>query len=202
MNETASIRTPWDRRLTRFLIRPLKNSRITPNHITTLGLITGLAAGALYATGERGLANLGALLFMLSLLIDHADGELARFAGKSSKLGHYYDQIAGFINYLALFAGIGFGLRFQGLGAWGPPLGIIAGISVAIILALRLELAKRTGQNTQPSFAGFEMDNILYCVGPVTWVGGLKPFLIAACIGAPMFALWVLWQLGRADRAR
>jgi hypothetical protein len=66
-------------------------------------------------------------------------------------------------------------------------------------LALRLELEKRTGENTQPRFAGFEMDNIMYCVGPVTWIGGLTLFLIAACIGAPMFLLWVLWQLGRAS---
>jgi archaetidylinositol phosphate synthase len=193
------MRKPWDRRLTRFLIRPLKNSSITPNHITTLGLTAGLAAGALYATGERSLANLAGVLYMLSLLIDHADGELARLAGKSSKFGYYYDQIVGFINFVALFVGIGLGLRSHELGEWGLRLGIIAALSVVTILALRLELEKRTGQNTQPSFAGFEMDNIMYCVGPITWIGGLKPFLIAACIGAPMFVLWVLCQLGRAS---
>jgi phosphatidylglycerophosphate synthase len=200
MNKIAANRKPWDSRLARFLIRPLKNSRVTPNHITTLGLITGLAAGALYASGEGGLANVGALLFMLSALIDHADGELARFAGKSSKFGSYYDQIVGVVNYVALFVGIGLGLRFQGLGALGLPLGIIAGISVGVILALRIELEKRRGEDTQPSFAGFEMDDIMYCVGPVTWIGGLKPFLIAASIGAPVFALWVLWQLGHRAR--
>ena len=193
------MRKPWDRRLTCFLIRPLKNSPITPNHITTLGLAAGLAAGALYATGERSLANVAGALFMLALLLDHADGELARLAGKSSKFGYYYDQIVGFINFVALFAGIGVGVRSEGLGEWGLPLGIVAALSVVTILALRLELEKRTGQNTQPSFAGFEMDNIMYCVGPVTWIGGLKPFLIAACVGAPMFLLWVIWQLGRAS---
>jgi hypothetical protein len=34
-------------------------------------------------------------------------------------------------------------------------------------------------------------------VGPVTWLGLLQPFLVLAGIGAPLFALFVLWQ-GRA----
>ncbi len=40
----------------------------------------------------------------------------------------------------------------------------------------------------------------LYIVGPVTWLGGLVPFLIAACIGAPLFLLLVLWQVRKGRK--
>ena len=34
----------------------------------------------------------------------------------------------------------------------------------------------------------------MYLLGPITWLGLLQPFLILAGIGAPLFALLVLWQ--------
>jgi len=34
----------------------------------------------------------------------------------------------------------------------------------------------------------------MYLVGPVTWLGLLQPVLVLAGIGAPLFALLVLWQ--------
>jgi hypothetical protein len=37
----------------------------------------------------------------------------------------------------------------------------------------------------------------MYLLGPLTWLGLLEPFLVLAGIGAPLFALLVLWQ-GRA----
>ena len=104
-------------------------------------------------------------LVHVSALIEHADGELARFAGKSSKFSSYYDQIVGVHQLPCAVRRNRLWTAFPRLGERGLPLGIIAEISVAIILALRIELEKRTGENTQPSFAGFEMDDILYCVG-------------------------------------
>jgi hypothetical protein len=34
----------------------------------------------------------------------------------------------------------------------------------------------------------------MYLLGPLTWAGLLQPFLVLAAIGAPLFALLVLWQ--------
>jgi hypothetical protein len=44
----AAVRRPWDARLARRLITPLKNSRVTPNTLTTvrLGLALSLAKRA------------------------------------------------------------------------------------------------------------------------------------------------------------
>ncbi|MDQ2693954.1 MAG: CDP-alcohol phosphatidyltransferase family protein [Pseudomonadota bacterium] len=195
------ITKPWDSRIALTLVRPLRHSRLTPNHITTLSLAAGLGAGALFALGGPA-AHGGAVLYMLAALLDHADGEFARLTGKTSLFGHRYDQAAGAISYVALFAGIGIGLRDE-LGGWGLPLGIIAGVAVTLITTLRFELERRAGRNAigQPTVAGFEIEDILYLIGPVTWLGGLPPFLVAAGIGAPLFAVWVVWEYRRKSAA-
>ncbi|MFQ5984284.1 MAG: CDP-alcohol phosphatidyltransferase family protein [Alphaproteobacteria bacterium] len=188
---------PWDQRLARMLVRPLARTRVSPNHLTTVGLITGLAAAGLYAWGDKGAADWAAVLFVLASFMDHADGELARLSGKTSQFGYYYDQACGAITYTALFAGIGLGLRDSALGWWALPLGVVDGIAVSLIFTLRFEIERRRGWKRlgQPGFAGFEVEDIMYLVGPVTWLGWLLPFLVVASVGAPAFALWTLWQM-------
>src|SRR3984893_17283490 len=82
---------PWDARLARRLVTPLKDTWVTPNHLTTVRLAFGLAAAAAFLPGTYGWSNLGALLLVLSNFLDHTDGELARISGKSSRIGHIYD---------------------------------------------------------------------------------------------------------------
>lgn len=186
---------PWDSRLARGLVYPLRHTGITPNHVTTLSLLFGLSAGVLYASGESRLADGAALLFILSALFDHADGELARLTGRTSRFGRYYDLVVGWIVYVALFMGIGWGLRDGALGGWSIVLGLVAGISISVIFALLFEAEERSGKAAvqQPEVAGFQIEDVMYLVGPITWFGGLQPFLIAAGIGAPLFAAWTAW---------
>src|ERR1700753_1604584 len=82
---------PWDARLARRLVTPLKDSRATPNHLTTVRLAVGLAAAAAFLPGTYRWMNIGALLMVLSNFLDHTDGELARISGKTSRIGHIYD---------------------------------------------------------------------------------------------------------------
>jgi len=44
----------------------------------------------------------------------------------------------------------------------------------------------------QASLAGFETEDVLYLLPLVTVFNGLTPFLTAASIGAPLFAVWVV----------
>jgi phosphatidylglycerophosphate synthase len=195
--------TPWDHRLARLLVRPLASTPVHPNHLTAAGLILGLAAAVLFAQGDPALANLAAALYMAAIFMDHTDGELARMTGKTSTFGHYFDHITAVTNYVALFIGIGFGLGGGALGAWAMPMGLLAGISVGAIFAGRFYIEERFGHDVvkQESFAGFEIEDTLYIIGPVTWLGGLTPFLIAASIGAPLFLAVVIRQVRRAARS-
>jgi phosphatidylglycerophosphate synthase len=194
---------PWDQRLARPVARALARTPVTPNQVTTFGVICGLVAGALFAQGEPMLANLAAPLFMVAVFTDHVDGEVARMTGRTSRFGHYYDHIAAATSYVVMFLGVGVGLRGGPLGDWSVLLGFLAGASVATIFSVRLGMERTHGKEItrQPSFAGFEPEDTLYIVGPVTWLGALQPFLLAAGIGTPVFLLWVLWQWLRARRA-
>jgi phosphatidylglycerophosphate synthase len=136
---------------------------------------------------------------MLACLFDHADGELARMTGRTTTFGHYYDLIADALVLTALFLGIGAGLSVGEAGERALHLGMLAGGATGLIVLLRLELERRAGRSAtrQPNLLGFELQDLMYLVAPVTWLGGLEPFLILAAIGAPLYALLVLWTLGR-----
>ena len=195
MPALAQIDPLWDQRLARALVRPLRHGPITPNAITTITLIVGLIGAGLCALGG-GAAYLGTLLFMLACLLDHADGELARLTGRTSAGGHYYDLAAGGTVLVALFIGIGVGQQVGPLGTWSIVLGGGAGAATAWIFVLRMDLERRAGKAAarQPSLLGFEIEDVMYLVGPITWLGWLQPFLVVAGVGAPLFALFVLWQ--------
>ena len=133
---------------------------------------------------------------MLSFWLDHADGELARLTGRSSTFGHYYDLAVGGAVLTALFIGMGIGLRDAGLGAWSVELGLAAALATAVIFAVRMALERRAGKaaTAQPNLLGFEVEDVMYLVVPVTWLDLLPPFLLLAGIGAPLYALFVVWQ--------
>jgi archaetidylinositol phosphate synthase len=189
---------PWDQRLAKALMRPLVATAITPNQITTVSLAIGLLAALLYAQNGSAV-HVGAACFVLSFWLDHADGELARITGRTSSFGHYYDLAAGGAVLVALFVGMSIGARQGALGASSIGLGIAAGLATALIFVLRMELERRAGKSAvrQPNLLGFELEDVMYLVGPITWLGLLQPFLILAGVGAPVFALLVLWQCRR-----
>ncbi|PHM11198.1 CDP-alcohol phosphatidyltransferase family protein [Nostoc sp. 'Peltigera malacea cyanobiont' DB3992] len=190
------IAKPWDAQLAYWLIRPLKDSWVNPNHLTTVRLVTGLVAAVALAVGDAIWVNIGAWLFALSNFLDHTDGELARLSGKSSKWGHQYDLASDAIIHILLFVCIGYGLREGKFGWWALVMGIVSGVSVACIFHLRNQMEQRLGKDAsrQPNFAGFDIEDVLYLFPIVPLLNGLEPLLMAATIGAPTFAIWVIWQ--------
>jgi len=80
--------------LYRVLARPFvaafKLLRISANAVTLLGLGLGLAVGYLIYDGQTWYA-LG--LFVLMMVLDHADGQLARATGTASPFGAFLDGV-------------------------------------------------------------------------------------------------------------
>jgi archaetidylinositol phosphate synthase len=185
---------PLDARLARRLVRPLRDSWVTPNHLTTLRLALGLAAAGCFAAGALTWAHAGAWLFVLSNFVDHTDGELARLSGKSSRCGHYYDLACDALIHVLLFVGMGYGLRAGILGHWSLPLGALAGASVAGIFWLHLHMEKRLGKTGAglPAFSAFEIEDVLYLLPLVALFELRLEFVLAAAVGAPAFGIWLL----------
>ena len=194
---------PLDARLAGKLVYPLRHTAVTPNHLTTLRLLFGIAACVCLAMGSHAWSNAGALCFVVSVLLDHADGELARITGNFSKTGHYYDLASDAISDILLFVGIGIGLMQSGLGDYALPMGVLAGVAVAAIFHIRLLIEDIVGQNQhrQPNIGLLEIEDVFYLLPLITWFDQLLPFLILASIGAPLFALWTLREYLALKRA-
>lgn len=189
----------WTHKIARVCIRPLVGTPVTPNHITVLRLLTGVAACACFAVGERAWDIWGGWLWLFSAFLDRADGELARVSGQSSAWGHKLDYVSDVAVTVLFFVGAGIGLRGTWLGEWAILCGAAGalGVLAAEILAERIDRMKQdTGEKAYPGFAGFDFDDILYLFGPVVWLGWQMPLIVGASVGAPAFAVltWVKWR--------
>lgn len=185
----------WIHRVVRVGVRPLVDTRVTPNQVTTVRLITGLAAAVAFAAGPAWL-YLAAGLFVLSTLLDRADGVLARMSGKTSAWGHTYDIIADALSNIFLFIGVGFALRESMLGHWATLMGAVAGIAVAVVLlfVMRIEAVHGPRAAELGSAAGFDPDDALLLLPLAMLFGWGVQILIASAVIAPLFGVFFLWH--------
>ncbi len=198
---------PWDQRLASIMVRPLARTPITPNQLTIVTLLLAMAAAALFAVGDKTAANWAAGLFILARFMDHFDGELARMTGKTSRLGYYLDYVAGALSYGGLFLGIGIGARESFLGEWAIVLGLAAASGAVLSMFLNLRIDKQSqfeeGEAIgYPGFAGFELEDGIYLIGPITWAGYLTPFFALSAAGAVVYTLWTLSVVLRRRRTQ
>ena len=193
---------PYDQRLARLLIRPFARTGLTPNMVTAVSFACGLASALVFAFAVETMAGWAALLFMMAVLIDHMDGELARMTGQTSELGHYLDYIVGTLNYAVLFIGLGIGLSDGPLGAGALALGLAAGVANPVICALRMYMDSRYGADAveHPHFGGFEVEDFIYLIGPITWLGWIEYFFLAYGLGTFGYLVFTLVSFVREGR--
>ncbi|MCG8324058.1 MAG: CDP-alcohol phosphatidyltransferase family protein [Thiotrichales bacterium] len=188
--------TPYDQQLAHKLLGPFTGTALHPNHLTTLTLMLGICSALLFSFATSTLAWLAALLFMLAVFSDHLDGELARMDNKISVFGHDYDYLVGGLNYTLLFASIGYGL-FSITGHTALlVLGLAAGLSNPLILYLRMHMEKDFGADVvkHPAFGGFELEDFIYLIGPLTWIFGILVFFLPFALGTLGYLGWTLYK--------
>ncbi len=189
----------WIHRLVRnSVVKPLAKTPVTPNQLTTVRLLTGIAAACLMAIGPEWQAVAGGL-FVVSVVLDRADGDLARLTGQTSASGHRYDMIADAACNALILIGLGIGLRDGDFGQWAAPMGVLAGASVAVILwmVMRMEEAQGARAAELPSFAGFDADDAVLLIPVFVWLGKAEGLLVAASVIAPLVAALFLGMLRR-----
>ena len=129
----------------RGIVPPLARAGITPNQVTTVRLLVGLSAAACFAAGTFTWRLAGAVLFVVSFVLDRADGDLARATGHTSPAGHTYDLISDTVCNALAFVGLGLGLTDSSLGSWAVPLGLLAGGGVVAVLLLVMRIERLQG---------------------------------------------------------
>jgi archaetidylinositol phosphate synthase len=194
----------WTHLLARRLVRPLVGTGVTPNHLTTLRLVSGLAACAAFAIGSPAALRWGGLIWLVSAFLDRADGELARVGNMASEQGHLYDLHVDNVVSASLFVAIGIGLRHSWLGGWSIALGLLTGGSLLLCNWWSELLERQSPPNTR-AYAGrwgFDPDDALYLMAAFAWLGWFAPILVASSIATPIIAVITGFRLVSRLRER
>ncbi len=122
-----------DQVLHRRLSRPLSAGAvrigISPNAVTIASLLVGLGAAWSVARGSVGGAWLGLALYLAAVVLDHADGEVARATGTASQLGHWLDIGTDAAVHGTLVVALGLATTPFG-ASWGPSVGVLGAMGV------------------------------------------------------------------------
>ena len=108
----------YARPLARIVTRVLVPTPISPIHVTLLYTAIGLAAGALYATGEAGDAALAGVCLVIKSFLDAIDGSLARARNRPSRVGRFLDSVCDYFVNAAVLLGIGSALAARTGSGW------------------------------------------------------------------------------------
>lgn len=126
----------------------LRNTRVTPNHVTFLALFVSLI-GAAVMVGWLSWPGLVAaiLIYQLAYVIDCADGMLARLRGTSSPVGHLLDFLGDEIKAKVLLGAVAVRLYLQSDDARY----LIAGIAGVLLVSIAISLTTFT---RRPEYTG------------------------------------------------
>lgn len=97
--------SPYSKYIARFAAR----RGWTPNAVSTVSLVIGVAAAASFAAGTRASLIVGALLLQISFTVDCVDGQLARYTRTFSRLGGWLDSVFDRAKEYLVYAGLAVG---------------------------------------------------------------------------------------------
>lgn len=187
----------WIHRVARVCVRPLLATPVTPNHLTWARLFSGIGAAVLIASAHPTWVMVGCGVFLLSMLLDRADGELARLSGRTTPGGHRFDLWSDAICDTAIVLAIGFAQRDGYFGPWAIAMSMLAALCVAAIFVNVLTVDKRLGPDSVrfSATAGFDPDDFI-AILPLSVMFGLADWtLAAATIATPLAATVIVWHL-------
>lgn len=87
-------------------VHAFKRTPITPNQVTALSALLAMIAAWFFSLGDAQSMVLGGILFEFSLILDSADGELARAKNMASEWGRIVDGIGDYVSSVAVLIGL------------------------------------------------------------------------------------------------
>ena len=190
-----------DEKLAEKAVKYLIKTSITPNQITTFSLLLAAFAAVFFSFGIYFFAVIGSLLFIFAKFLDHVDGQLARELKKETKFGWYYDSFVDTLTYILMFVGISAGIppgtfeiKFFSIIDLDLQNYLLFSAIVASILNTFLGIIHKF--KTSKDFYGFpETDKValedgIYLIGPITWIGLINLFFLISTIGSVVFVIY------------
>lgn len=172
----------------------LVKTPVTPNQITLLGLIIGLAAGFFFAQGNYWSSFIGSLLLIFTAIWDCCDGDVARLKFMESDFGDRLDTSCDNAINIFIFTGIMLGVtNSKGLTYAMTPflLLVLGGCSIFYFIYFPKGGKGSFFKNT-PIYEVIEIlasRNFIYIVFLFSIAGKLEWFLWLAGIGSNIFAI-------------
>jgi phosphatidylglycerophosphate synthase len=119
--------TAVHRRLSRPVSRLAVSAGIGPNAITVASGVVGMASVAAFARGDAASVVAGFLLYVAAVVLDHADGEVARLTLTESTLGEWLDIIVDTLVHGTMMLALGIACyRVTGSGLVAGAIGALA----------------------------------------------------------------------------
>lgn len=182
--------TVMHRRLSRPVSRLAVAVGLPANVITMASLLVGLLAAASFWPATPGWAVVGLLLYAAAVVLDHADGEVARLTFSESRFGARLDVVADTIVHAGLMLVLG--IATGGIAAF---FGAMAAVGAVACAALT--------QNSPPSSAGglarlldglgnrdgFYAMLVAFIVGLAVWPAALPALMLLVAAGTHAF--WI-----------
>jgi len=182
------------RRLSRAMSRRFAAAGIAPNTVTLGGITVGVLAAAAFAQGTYPWLVAGALLLVLSRLLDDCDGEVARMTVRSTPFGARLDVIGDVVVYATVFTGLAIGLARSdphGGHVWALVLLLFgAGMTTAIVLGLVTGTSLPEHSRLLKLLETFASGDFAYVFLPFALLDAVDFFFWGAAIGAQVY--WVL----------
>jgi CDP-alcohol phosphatidyltransferase-like enzyme len=122
--------TVLHRRLSRPVSRLAVTAGIGPNAITLASGVVGLASVAAFARGETWAVVAGFLLYVAAVVLDHADGEVARLTLTESVLGEWLDIVVDTLIHGTMLLALG--LACARVTGGGLLAGIVGAVAVIV----------------------------------------------------------------------
>ncbi|MHB8484457.1 MAG: CDP-alcohol phosphatidyltransferase family protein [Candidatus Acidiferrales bacterium] len=96
------------RKVSIYLSVPLAKLSVTPNQITVVWILLGLAGDVGLGFSQYWVRVTAAAIFQLSYILDYVDGEVARLQGRTSKRGFFLDLSGHCLIKTGIFLGVGY----------------------------------------------------------------------------------------------
>ncbi len=182
------------RRLSRHVSRLAVRWGVTPNQITIASLVVGLAAARCFWHADARSAAAGLALYTTAVVLDHADGEVARLTLTESSAGEWLDVGADTVVHASLV--IAMGVSAGVATSTGPTLGLVAGTGIIASAAVAKRWPPAGDTNAVATVLdrlstrdGFYAMLLLFIAALAVWPAGLLPLMIVVAAGS--HAYWL-----------
>jgi len=136
------------RKISGFITWLLVKTPVTPNQVTIISLILGIASAAFFSHGAHTYTIIAGLFYFISTVFDQCDGEVARYKQMTSDFGKTFDIIVDSIVNATITIGITIAIYKTNGSGLSIMAGLLAMTGIVISLLLTTYFSHENNNNT------------------------------------------------------